>query len=164
MLEYYRGILFLTTNRLGTMDIAFQSRVTLAIKYNSLTTLLRRQIWINFIERLGSVEKVAQDQLLERLDDIQEWELNGRQIRNVLTMAQSLAYAEKRIRGSLRYDHVEQVALETLRFQDYFDEEYRESRVKLGDMKDRGFREKRMPPSGSGGGSNASMNRSLQWS
>jgi AAA+ superfamily predicted ATPase len=166
MLEYYRGILFLTTNRLGTMDIAFQSRVTLAIKYQPLTPRLRRQIWANFIERLSATEKEAKLELSERLDDIQEWDLNGRQIRNVITMAQSLALAERRIRGALRFEHVEQVAAETMRFQDYFDEEYRESRLKLGEMKSRGFQEKRVVPGMTGGGSGMAFQggRQSPWS
>jgi hypothetical protein len=143
------------------MDIAFQSRVSLAIKYNSLLPALRRQIWLNFITRLSDTEKVAKEQLLEHLDEIQEWELNGRQIRNVMTMAQSLALAENRMSGTLKLEHVEQVAAETLRFQDYFDEEYRESRVQLSDMKDRGFREKRLTTQPSGALTQGS--RASQW-
>lgn len=53
MLEYYRGIVFLTTNRLGTIDTAFQSRVSLGIKYGPLLTEQREQIWRNLLERLG---------------------------------------------------------------------------------------------------------------
>jgi len=143
MLEYYRGIIFLTTNRLGTMDVAFQSRVSLAVRYNPLTQELRRQIWLNFINRLDPLEAEAKTQLLERLDDIQEWEINGRQIRNILGMAQSIALAKEKRRGALRFSHVEKVANETLRFQDYFEEDYRESRSMLGDMRDRKFRERR---------------------
>ena len=32
MLEYYEGILFLATNRLETMDVAFQSRIHVPVK------------------------------------------------------------------------------------------------------------------------------------
>jgi hypothetical protein len=144
MLEYYRGIVFLTTNRLGTMDIAFQSRVSLAVKYNHLTPDLRGQIWLNFINRLEPEEAEGKAQLLEHLDDIKEWQLNGRQIRNVLRMAQAIALSKERRRGALTYQQVEQVANETLNFQYYFEEEYRESRSQLGDMKDRKFRQKRL--------------------
>lgn len=31
MLEYYKGILFLTTNRIGTFDEAFKSRIHLSL-------------------------------------------------------------------------------------------------------------------------------------
>jgi hypothetical protein len=143
MLEYYRGILFLTTNRLGTMDLAFQSRISIAIKYNALDAPLRRRIWENFIDRLDNAEAEAKEQLRKNLDDLQEWDLNGRQIRNILTIAQSLALAQGRRRGALKYSHVEQVAIETLNFQDYFEEIYKENRARLGEMTDRQFQEKK---------------------
>ncbi|KAK8035519.1 hypothetical protein PG993_010514 [Apiospora rasikravindrae] len=130
MLEYYRGILFLTTNRLGTMDVAFQSRVSLAI-------------WLNFITRLDPVELQGREELLARLDDIQEWDLNGRQIRNVLRMAQSIALAREKRQGAMTFAHVEQIVNETLRFQHYFEEGYRESRAELGQMEGRKFQQKR---------------------
>ncbi|KAK8135621.1 hypothetical protein PG984_003561 [Apiospora sp. TS-2023a] len=144
MLEYYRGILFLTTNRLGSMDVAFQSRVSLAVRFNPLTAELRRQIWLNFITRLDPVETRAREELLARLDDVQQWDLNGRQIRNILRMAQSIALAREKRRGAMRFAHVEQIVNETLRFQDYFEEEYRESRWKLEELdKGRKFQQKR---------------------
>ncbi|KAK6081606.1 AAA family ATPase [Seiridium cupressi] len=151
MLEYYRGMVFLTTNRLGTMDIAFQSRVSLAIKFNLLNDDARRQIWLNFIKRLDDVDREGKMQLLERLDDIKLWQLNGRQIRNVLRMAQVIAISKEKRPGALSFKHVEQMALETLNFQHYFQEEYRESRSQLGDI-DLRFREKRIGgrPSNSG--------------
>ncbi|KAF2100848.1 P-loop containing nucleoside triphosphate hydrolase protein, partial [Rhizodiscina lignyota] len=91
MLEYFEGIIFLTTNRIETMDVAFQSRIHIAIKYPHVTPEFRRRIWANFIERLDEREAQAKRELIEHLDDIQEWELNGRQIRNVLSIAESIA-------------------------------------------------------------------------
>ncbi len=145
MLEYYRGILFLTTNRLGTMDVAFQSRVSFAFRYNALTPELRRQIWLNFINRLDKSETTAKKELTENLESMKEWELNGRQIRNILRMSQSIALSRGKRRGAMNFAIVEQVANETLGFQGYFDEEYRESRSKLGDLSQRRFREKLAP-------------------
>ncbi|KAK6075787.1 AAA family ATPase [Seiridium cupressi] len=151
MLEYYRGMVFLTTNRLGTMDIAFQSRVSLAIKFNLFNDDARRQIWLNFIKRLDDVDREGKMQLLECLDDIKLWQLNGRQIRNVLRMAQVIVISKEKRPGALSFKHVEQMALETLNFQHYFQEEYREPRSQLGDI-DLRFREKRIGgrPSNSG--------------
>ena len=131
MLEYYRGIIFLTTNRLGTMDVAFQSRVSLAVRFKSLTPDLRREIWLNFINRLDPIESYVKDELLAKLDELKTWKLNGRQIRNVLRMAQSIASAREKRRGAMRFTHVEQIANETLQFQDYFQEDYTESRANL---------------------------------
>lgn len=144
MLEYYEGIIFLTTNRLGTMDIAFQSRISIAIKYQTLDTDMRRNIWQNFINLLDSSEAAAKRELTERLDEIQEWPLNGRQIRNVLTMAQSVAGTDGLPKRSLNYELVEEVANETLKFQDYFEDAYRESRQRLGEIPDRQFKQKQI--------------------
>lgn len=140
MLEYYQGIIFLTTNRLGTMDLAFQSRISIAIKYRSLDRQMRRRIWENFLDLLDAE---AKRELSENLDKMQEWPLNGRQIRNVLTMAQSISGTEGFPRKTLRYHIVEEVAEQTLRFQDYFEDVYRESRSRLGEITDRQFREKK---------------------
>jgi len=125
------------------MDIAFQSRISIAIKYKELDSERRKRIWENFIDRLSDAEVEAKDQLRKNLDDLKEWELNGRQIRNVLTIAQSLALTHGHRQGALKFEHVERVASETLNFQDYFESEYRESRARLGEMTDRQFREKK---------------------
>ena len=143
MLEYYEGILFLTTNRLETMDPAFQSRIHVAIKYNPLGPAVRRQIWENFIKRLDQREVDGKRELLDHLDDMQEWELNGRQIRNVLGIAESLALSKERRRGALRYRHVETVANETINFDRFFDDANREKRGQVGEIYSRQFQEKR---------------------
>ena len=49
LLEYYEGILFLTTNRMGTFDAAFKSRIHLAIRYYPLSFETRRDLWRSFI-------------------------------------------------------------------------------------------------------------------
>lgn len=143
MLEYYQGIIFLTTNRLGTMDIAFQSRISIAIKYQTLDTEMRRNIWENFIELLDDSEMQTKRELTRNLNKIQEWPLNGRQIRNVLTMAQSISGTDNFPRRALSFSLVQEVAEQTLNFQDYFEDVYRESRSRLGDIADRQFREKK---------------------
>jgi SpoVK/Ycf46/Vps4 family AAA+-type ATPase len=51
-LEYYKGILFLTTNRVGSFDEAFISRIHVPLYYKDLTDDDRRQIWENSFERL----------------------------------------------------------------------------------------------------------------
>lgn len=130
MLEYYEGILFLTTNRLSTMDPAFQSRIHIAIKFDPLGANTRRAIWRAFIERLGDDESIGKDELLDNIETLGEWDLNGREIRNVLTIAQSLALAKRRSGGGLRFEHVAQVADETMKFQGYFRQAEEENRLK----------------------------------
>ena len=130
MLEYYEGVLFLTTNRLSTMDPAFQSRIHIAIKFNPLGTNTRRAIWKAFIERLDDTESIGKDELLDNIETMSEWELNGREIRNVLTIAQSLALAKRKSGGGLRFEHVDQVADETMKFQGYFHKAEEDNRNK----------------------------------
>jgi len=143
MLEYYEGILFLTTNRLETMDVAFQSRIHIAIKYNTLNSATRRRIWENFINRLDDRETEGKNELLEALDDLQEWELNGRQIRNVLSIAESWALSKERRRGALRYSHVEAVATQTINFQHFFEGVSKERKGQVGEINGRQFQERR---------------------
>jgi len=54
VLEYYEGILILTSNRVGTSDEAFKSRIQLALHYLVLGPYQRLRIWGNFINRLES--------------------------------------------------------------------------------------------------------------
>lgn len=143
MLEYYRGIVFLTTNRLGTIDTAFQSRVSLGIKYGPLQTEQREQIWRNLLDRLGPSEIEARQEVLARLDVMKTWELNGRQIRNILRMAQSIAFTEQGIRGTMRFRHIERMVAQTLNFEEYFEEGRKEARSQLRGV-DKTFRESRV--------------------
>lgn len=91
VLEYYAGILFLTTNRVNTFDDAFKSRIHIPIRYTELSIESRIQIWRNFCKMVpGGVD----------IDDVgiatlAEHDLNGRQIKNVIKAAESLAAFEK---------------------------------------------------------------------
>ncbi len=88
-LERYEGIMFMTTNRVGNMDAAFQSRIHVSIEYPDLTRESRRQIWANFVPA-GRTELTDGD-----LDELSELSLNGRQIKNILKTAQLLASWKK---------------------------------------------------------------------
>ena len=87
VLEYYEGILFLTSNRVNTFDDAFKSRIHVPLKYSELTFDSRKRIWKNFLGRFG--EEVDVDE--EGYDMLAEAEINGRQIKNVVRTAKSLA-------------------------------------------------------------------------
>ena len=43
-LEYFRGIMFLTTNRVTKFDGAFQSRINFAMKFGDLSTQAKKAI------------------------------------------------------------------------------------------------------------------------
>ncbi|KAL2846863.1 hypothetical protein BJY01DRAFT_213107 [Aspergillus pseudoustus] len=53
-LEYYQGILLLTTNRLESLDPAFESRIHFCFEYDDLDTHAIRQIWEGFLSRSAS--------------------------------------------------------------------------------------------------------------
>jgi len=87
VLEYYSGILFLTTNRVGTFDDAFKSRIHIPIRYTDLSVESRRTIWANFCKLVpGGVDVDARG-----LDQLAQYDLNGRQIKNAIKAAESLA-------------------------------------------------------------------------
>lgn len=132
MLEYYEGILFLTTNRLRHIDDAFQSRIHLAFQYQALTIPSRRQIWANFINRLPDCETPGKTELLQNLDELEVKTLNGRQIRNVMFIAQSLAKSESANPGGLRFRHVEDALQQTATFQSYFEADSAGARGAIG--------------------------------
>ena len=52
ILESYDGILILTSNRVGTFDEAFKSRIQVALHYKPLNRKSRKQIWQNFFEMI----------------------------------------------------------------------------------------------------------------
>jgi AAA+ superfamily predicted ATPase len=84
-LEYYSGILFLTTNRVKSLDPAFQSRVTCALRYDKLSLEMRTEIWESLIVRLGIDASILNIGILANAD------INGRQIKNTLQLALALA-------------------------------------------------------------------------
>jgi hypothetical protein len=99
MLEYYEGILFLTTNRVENMDAAFESRIHLSLQYKELDKASRLHVWQTFLTRSSKVKTFS----TEQLETLAEEELNGRQIKNVLKTAQLLASDQDK---DLNYDHV----------------------------------------------------------
>jgi SpoVK/Ycf46/Vps4 family AAA+-type ATPase len=92
LLEYFKGVLFLTTNRVATFDAAFQSRIHLVINYPSLDYGARMMIWHNFIrpEALAS-SQYASAVSEEEFEVLAGMELNGREIKNIVKTAQLLA-------------------------------------------------------------------------
>jgi hypothetical protein len=88
-LEYYQGTIFLTTNRISSIDHAFQSRVDLFLPYKDLSSAARRQVWGNFIEHAGRDKFDVNEEVLEKLSNLN---LNGREIKNLIKSAQLLSW------------------------------------------------------------------------
>lgn len=108
VLVYYEGILILTSNRVGTFDEAFKSRIQLALHYPNLEMPQRRRIWGNFLNRLKEMDQKAlkYDSLSDHIDDLAEHSMSERQIRNVITTARQLARYRGEILDFKLLDHV----------------------------------------------------------
>lgn len=110
VLEYYNGILFLTTNRAGAIDNAFKSRIHMSLYYPPLDKTQTREIFRLNVAKLREIETQRQEltgepglQVIEA--DILDFAAkhyednarltgcwNGRQIRNAFQIASSLAH------------------------------------------------------------------------
>lgn len=97
--------MFLTTNRPGTIDGAFESRIHLSIEYPKLNSLVRTELWLQFLQNLEprDVADVKDD-----IDSLKQYDLNGRQIRNVINVAAAIARA--RSGGVLKIEIVKKLA------------------------------------------------------
>ncbi|KAI2615922.1 hypothetical protein GGR54DRAFT_255090 [Hypoxylon sp. NC1633] len=140
VLEYYDGILILTSNRVGTFDEAFKSRIQLTLRYKNLGQDQRYQIWSNFIKRLEILERTRKpnptsatssavqsrpgigidvDGIREHLSELAACNLNRREIRNAISTARQLALYK---RQPLMYEHLDRVINEANKFEDYIKE------------------------------------------
>lgn len=107
LLEYFQGILFLTTNRVETFDDAFQSRIHVALRYGALSTKAKRAVFKLFIERVRVLENVPTMPFTEAdFDTLARNDLNGRQIKNTVRTAQALAVNKKE---PLSMEHIKRV-------------------------------------------------------
>lgn len=61
VLEYYEGIMFLTTNRVSTFDAAFQSRIHISLEYPDLDKKSRKAIWENFLRQHDVAQAAIRD-------------------------------------------------------------------------------------------------------
>jgi ATPases of the AAA+ class len=66
VLEYFNGLLFLTTNRIDDIDEAIVSRCIALIRFYPPDAAARRKIWSVMCEQFGLL---VEDGLLERLVD-----------------------------------------------------------------------------------------------
>jgi SpoVK/Ycf46/Vps4 family AAA+-type ATPase len=91
-LEYFQGIIFLTSNRVSVFDQAIKSRIHLALQYASPDKSVRRTLWK---KHLATVPAEDIDlNIEEALDAVEDTEMNGREISNSITTARTLAKSE----------------------------------------------------------------------
>ncbi|POR34752.1 ATPase family AAA domain-containing protein 3B [Tolypocladium paradoxum] len=106
-LEYFQGILFLTTNRVETFDEAFQSRIHIALRYDALDAKAKKTIFKMFIEKIKALGKLELQPFTDdELNDLAKHDLNGREIKNVVGSAQDLAVSKGE---SFSMRHIKQV-------------------------------------------------------
>jgi hypothetical protein len=109
--------LILTSNRVGTFDEAFKSRIQLALHFDNLDADRRAKIWAKFIDRLAELnEDVDFDDVRAHLEALARPPMNGRQIRNAVTTARQLARFRKM---SMGYAHLKQAIGVSQKFEDY---------------------------------------------
>jgi hypothetical protein len=101
LLDYYQGILFLTTNRAEVLDHAVLSRVMLRLNYPDLDQAARGVIWRTMLQSAGL--ELAEG----TVEELAEADINGRQIRNLTRLAKILhpggRVTLEQMRGVLRY-------------------------------------------------------------
>ncbi|KAF2396114.1 ATPase [Trichodelitschia bisporula] len=91
-LEYFSGIIFLTTNLYHTIDAAFRSRVNIHLLFSPLAPEARALVWRKFLERLpggksggdSDSEATLAGMTEEDIKELAQWELNGREIKNAI--------------------------------------------------------------------------------
>jgi hypothetical protein len=103
-IEYFQGVLFLTSNRVDVFDEAFHSRITVALKYEQLSTEVRKSVW----------EMLLKQANISGLDTnkLSQYPLNGRQIKNCICLAQGLAKDQNKEVTSVEMNQTIQVCME----------------------------------------------------
>ncbi|KAI0180993.1 P-loop containing nucleoside triphosphate hydrolase protein [Hypoxylon sp. FL1284] len=103
-LEYFQGIILLTTNRATAIDPAFQSRIHFTMHYPDLDEKGRRAIWRSFLAIAARDDRLRVDINFDKGEDgkdndagtgvaalARSHNLNGRQIKNAVSVAQAVA-------------------------------------------------------------------------
>ncbi|KAI0147929.1 P-loop containing nucleoside triphosphate hydrolase protein [Hypoxylon sp. NC0597] len=103
-LEYFGGIVFLTTNRVGSFDVAMKSRIHLSLSYTPPEIEVRRRIWSHCLKAVPADAKEIDVDMT--VDFLVAAKLNGREIANAVNTARTLA----RFDGApLKLSHIETV-------------------------------------------------------
>ncbi|KAI1360472.1 hypothetical protein F5Y08DRAFT_317320 [Xylaria arbuscula] len=79
-LEYFGGVMFLTSNRIENFDRAFESRIHLRVPFQSPGADIRSRIWKTFLPERWDANGTA-----ERLG--RDLSINGREIRNLIRIS-----------------------------------------------------------------------------
>ena len=86
------------------VDPAFKLRIDFMIPYGSLTTAARRNVWTNFIHRVGS-ERFAVTP--DDIDKLAHFDINRREIKILVKSALLLAHEDQ---SKVTVKHLQQLA------------------------------------------------------
>lgn len=107
-LEFYSGILFLTTNIVGVIDEAFKSRIHVALEYPAIDEDSTLEIWSKMLQRIKRDNEKAEVKILFNEANLKKFAKshfrrnqrsgttwNGRQIRNAFQTAIGIGQYER---------------------------------------------------------------------
>lgn len=114
LLEYFGGLLFMTTNRGDNLDEAFLSRVTLALHFKKPDQEGQTAIWNGLLKNAGVELSVSE------IEKLVQYGVNGREIKNAINTGRALAAQDGKPLG---FQHIDEV----LRTRDQFFKEVAES-------------------------------------
>ncbi|CZT14695.1 related to TOB3 (member of AAA-ATPase family) [Ramularia collo-cygni] len=103
-LEYFSGIVFLTTNRVKVFDAAMKSRVHLALGYEPAGKESLRRIWTNALRKLPESDRDIDVDVVSK--ELVRHSVNGREVSNTINTAYTLARFEGK---PLKQAHLETV-------------------------------------------------------
>ncbi|KAF7185721.1 Cell division cycle protein [Pseudocercospora fuligena] len=86
-LEYFPGIMLLTTNKKDLIDEAFQSRIHFCHSYPELDFQARVKIWKEFVMRTQNQTDLRVDINNKGYEHLAREPYNGREIKNIMSMA-----------------------------------------------------------------------------
>ncbi|KNE72953.1 hypothetical protein AMAG_20643 [Allomyces macrogynus ATCC 38327] len=108
LLERYQGILFLTTNRVGTFDEAFHSRLSLALRFADMDESARLVVWTQALDRLAASDAATAANWRDRINvsTMAHIPFNGRRINGIVRTAHALALRDKVVIDQTHFDTV----------------------------------------------------------
>ncbi|KKY25645.1 putative atpase aaa+ type core [Diplodia seriata] len=146
-MEYFGGLLFLTTNRVEHIDDAFMSRVHVAIGFEKLDVDKRRGIWETFFQKLvreceGQIRVCEEAQAFVLDGEMAEQEWNGREIRNAFQSAIAIAEYEASKDPEWKEDdeivvkeeHFRRVMLMSKKFHDHVEKARKDNESEWSDL------------------------------
>ena len=110
--------MILTTNRIKSLDVAVQSRIHLAVRYDDLTRPQMLNIFRTILDKFKPRDR-DREKILDYFETYakdNKLKLNGRQIRNLVFSARAMALSKGN--DSITREEIRQVLIITRDFQD----------------------------------------------